>query len=202
MDMQALPNMQQNRHNHDEEYQNKHQHSSDESTIEGVHDKEEVEGESQYPNQLDNRGAFGERDGNAVNIEDAISNYEDIRRELTQQSRVSRRKSMSPNEAEKGDAKDFDLTDFLRDQNDHGEAAGFHPKHMGVVWKDLVVQGLGADAKTISTNWTWVRDTVKFWKWGKHEGTDFTILKGNDGFCKDGEMLLVLGRPGAGKILQ
>lgn len=188
MDMQALPNMQQNRHNRDEEYQNKHYlNASDESTIEGVHDKEEIE-------RQDSRhgGAFGETEGNAVNIEDAMSNYEEIRRELTTQSRISRRKSLSAGEVEKGDVKDFDLTEFLRDQSDQGEAAGFHPKNMGVVWKDLVVQGLGADAKTISTNWTWIRDTVKFWKWGKHEGTDFTILKGNNGFCKDGEMLLVV----------
>ncbi|KAG2197666.1 hypothetical protein INT47_002373 [Mucor saturninus] len=198
MDMQALPNSQQNRLNRDEEYQAKHQHYSDESTIEGVHEKEEIRDSDEYPNQISNGGAFGETEGNAVNIEEAMSNYEEIRRELTQQSRVSRRKSLSPGEAEKGDVKDFDLTDFLTDQNDQGQAAGFHPKHMGVVWKDLVVQGLGADAKTIDTNWTWIRDTIKFWKWGKHEGTDFTILKGNDGFCKDGEMLLVLGRPGAG----
>jgi ABC-type multidrug transport system ATPase subunit len=201
MDMSALRSMQQDRHNRDEEYQTRH-HSSDESTIEGVHGKEEIGSDidesTTYPNQLPNGGAFGEREGNAVNIEDAMSNYEEIRRELTQQSRISRRKSMTADQAEKGDVKDFDLTDFLRDQTDQVEAAGFHPKHMGVVWKDLVVQGLGADAKTIDTNYTWLRDFAQFWKWGRHTGTDFTILKGNDGFCKDGEMLLVLGRPGAG----
>ncbi|GAA5815227.1 hypothetical protein MFLAVUS_008733 [Mucor flavus] len=195
MDMQALPNGQHTRHNRDEDYQNKH--FSDDSTIEGVHDKEEIHSQSDdYPNR--EHGAFGETEGNAVNIEEAMSNYEEIRRELTHQSRISRRKSMTADEAEKGDVKDFDLTDFLSDQRNQGEDAGFHPKHMGVVWKDLVVHGLGADAKTISTNWTWMRDTVQFWKWGKTTGSDFTILKGNDGFCKDGEMLLVLGRPGAG----
>ncbi|PHZ11067.1 ABC transporter G family protein [Rhizopus microsporus ATCC 52813] len=99
---------------------------------------------------------------------------------------------------EKGDVKDFDLTEFLSEQNDQAVAAGMHPKHMGLIWKNLVVQGLGADAKVIPTNYTWVRDFVKFWKWGKRSGNDFTILKGNDGFCKHGEMLLVLGRPGAG----
>ncbi|CAO3634568.1 unnamed protein product [Mucor fragilis] len=198
MDMPALQGMPQERHNRDEEYQNR-THYSDESTIEGVHGKEEISSDNEtstanYPNG----GAFGEAEGNAVNIEDAMSNYEEIRRELTQQSRVSRRKSMTPDQAEKGDVKDFDLTDFLREQTESSESQGFHPKHMGVVWKDLVVQGLGADAKTIPTNWTWIRDSVQFWKWGKHAGHDFTILKGNDGFCKDGEMLLVLGRPGAG----
>lgn len=192
--MPALQGMPQERHNRDEEYQNRN-HYSDESTIEGVHGKEEISSDNEtstanYPNG----GAFGEAEGNAVNIEEAMSNYEEIRRELTQQSRISRRKSMTPDQAEKGDVKDFDLTDFLREQTESSESQGFHPKHMGVVWKDLVVQGLGADAKTIPTNWTWIRDSVQFWKWGKHEGHDFTILKGNDGFCKDGEMLLVLGK--------
>ena len=197
MDMPALQGMPQERQNRDEEYQNRN-HSSDESTIEGVHGKEEVNSDNEIATQYPNGGAFGESEGNAVNIEEAMSNYEEIRRELTQQSRISRRKSMTPDQAEKGDVKDFDLTDFLREQNESGESQGFHPKHMGVIWKDLVVQGLGADAKTIPTNYTWFRDTLQFWKWGKHEGHDFTILKGNDGFCKDGEMLLVLGRPGAG----
>ena len=32
----------------------------------------------------------------------------------------------------------------------------------------------------------------------KKKGTPFNILSDVTGFCKDGEMLLVLGRPGAG----
>ncbi|KAI8876069.1 hypothetical protein K501DRAFT_201265, partial [Backusella circina FSU 941] len=76
--------------------------------------------------------------------------------------------------------------------------AGLKPKNMGVIWKNLNIEGLGADAKVIPTNYTWMSTFLQFWKWGKHKGTDFTILKDNDGFCKSGEMLLVLGRPGAG----
>ncbi|KAI9474016.1 MAG: ABC-2 type transporter-domain-containing protein [Benjaminiella poitrasii] len=199
MDHSALQNMSQEQRNGNENY-NQKRHSDDESTIEGVIGKEEVNSSDSettggnYPNS----GGFGEINGNAVNIEDAISNYEEIRREMTQQSRLSRQKSTHPDEAEKGDVKDFDLTDFLRDQHSQVEAAGFHPKHMGVVWKDLTVQGLGADAKTIPTNWTMLKSFTNFWKWGRHSGHDFTILKNNDGFCKDGEMLLVLGRPGSG----
>ncbi|KAI8367388.1 ABC-2 type transporter-domain-containing protein [Choanephora cucurbitarum] len=202
MDNPSLQNMQPQRTNRDEEFGHKHHHSSDESTIEGVHGKEEIalnDTEVTFETQQNSTtGGYGEADGNAVNIEDAMSNYEEIRRELTHQSRLSRHKSVSPDDAEKGDSNDFDLTDFLRDQSDKGQAAGFFPKHMGVVWKNLTVQGLGADAKTIPTNWTWIRDFGKFWKWGKHSGHDFTILRDNDGFVKDGEMLLVLGRPGAG----
>lgn len=145
-------------------------------------------------------GGFGEEDGNAVDIDTAIERYNSLRRELTQQSR---KESMVPTatvapEAEVGQIKDFDLTDYLSEQHSQITEAGLKLKNMGVVWKDLVVQGLGADAKVISTNWTWISSFFQFWKWGKHKGTDFTILKGNDGFCKAGEMLLVLGRPGSG----
>ncbi|KAG1138899.1 hypothetical protein G6F38_010219 [Rhizopus arrhizus] len=184
----------------DEEFRQTH-NSSDESTIEEVHQKEETNSEKEFSSQ-NHRGDFGEVSGNAVNIQNAMSNYEELRRELTTQSRMSRIKSTHASDAvdvaEKGDVKDFDLTEFLSEQNDQSANAGMYPKHMGLIWKNLVVQGVGADAKVIPTNWTWIRDTIKFWKWGKQAGNDFTILKGNDGFCKDGEMLLVLGRPGAG----
>ncbi|KAI9009372.1 ABC-2 type transporter-domain-containing protein [Phycomyces nitens] len=174
-------------HHEHHQYRNNSTHS-EETTVE--YDEKEYHTEFHSSSAI---GGYGERDGNAVNIEDAMSNYEELRRELTQQSR---RKSVSA--AELGSSEDFDLTNFLTEQHQQGTAAGFHPKHMGVVWKDLVVKGLGADAKVISTNYTWIASALQFWKWGRKSGHDFTILKGNDGFCKDGEMLLVLGRPGAG----
>jgi ABC-type multidrug transport system ATPase subunit len=135
------------------------------------------------------QGGFGEMDGNAVDIENAMERYATVHRELTNQSR---RKS----DVEIGE--DFDLTDFLSEQHSQIVEAGLKPKNMGVVWKNLTIEGLGADAKVIPTNYTWISTFVQFWKWGKHTGTDFTILKENGGFCKSGEMLLVLGRPGAG----
>ncbi|KAI8376507.1 ABC-2 type transporter-domain-containing protein [Radiomyces spectabilis] len=203
MDMPAAQGLQDERLNRDDAYLQQqqqgrpvqHQRLPSDATAVHSHDFESekvLEDDLERQNTRRTEGGYGERDGNAVNIEDAMSNYEELRRELTQQSR---RKSV--NDAEKGSG-DFDLTDFLSDQNQKGAEAGFHPKHMGVVWKDLVVQGQGADAKVISTNYTWLASAVQFWKWGRRQGHDFTILKNNNGFCKDGEMLLVLGRPGAG----
>ncbi|KAI9304002.1 ABC-2 type transporter-domain-containing protein [Cunninghamella echinulata] len=193
MDMPSLPGMPIDQTNRDEEHHLRRiAHGSD--------DEDTVNMQEGYDmtktNTRNTEGGFGERDGNAVDIDAAMQDYEELRKELTQHSR---RLSKSAVDVEKGEGKaDFDLTDFLSNQTDQGAAAGFHPKNMGVVWKDLVVKGLGADAKIIPTNYTWIADFVQFWKWGRHEGHDFTILKGNDGFCKDGEMLLVLGRPGAG----
>lgn len=152
MDMSGLQQMPSVHNDRDEEFRQQH-HSSDESTIEEIHEKEETNSEREYTTTTTSattKGAFGEAGGNAVNIENAISNYEELRRELTTQSRLSRVKSNhAPDMAEKGDAKDFDLTDFLGEQHDQETNAGMHPKHMGLIWKDLVVKGLGADAKII-----------------------------------------------------
>lgn len=146
-------------------------------------------------------GGYGETEGNAVDIDGAIERYQSIRREFTAQSRrkssiaaASAPAAAAADDVEKGEQQDFDLTEYLTEQHSQIMAAGLKPKNMGVIWKNLTVQGLGADAKVISTNWTWFTSFIQFWKWGKHQGTDFTILKDNNGFCKAGEMLLVLGK--------
>lgn len=144
------------------------------------------------------RGNFGENDGNAVCIDEALAEYDHVRRTLTEQSRNNSR-IQSNNDLEKGQTtQDFDLTEYLSDQHTQITAAGLKPKNMGVIWKNLSVQGLGPDARSILTNWSVIQKTLQFWKWGKKNGTDVTILHDNDGFVKSGEMLLVLGRPGAG----
>ncbi|KAI8062098.1 ABC-2 type transporter-domain-containing protein [Gongronella butleri] len=187
MDMPALQGLPNEQYDRDQMHLERSQmHGSDEETI---NDNELVRTSTRRT-----EGGYGERDGNAVDIESALQGYEELRKELTKQSR---RMSKTAADVEEG-TPDFDLTDFLKNQTEQGDAAGFHRKNMGVVWKNLVVQGLGADAKIISTNYTMIADFLQFWKWGRHTGHDFTILKNNDGFCKDGEMLLVLGRPGAG----
>ncbi|ORX47212.1 hypothetical protein DM01DRAFT_1410327 [Hesseltinella vesiculosa] len=164
-------------------YDRAHLHGSDDDT---VHEHTVTRTDTHRT-----EGGYGEREGNAVDIESAMQGYEDLRKELTKQL------SKTAGEAEAG-LPEFDLTDFLKNQTDQSEAAGFHPKQMGLIWKDLVVQGLGADAKVIPTNATVLANFLQFWKWGRKQGKDFTILRNNDGFCKDGEMLLVLGRPGSG----
>jgi len=142
-------------------------------------------------------GTYGETDGNAVDIDEALEEYQSVRRELTQQSR--KQSVISAADLEKGDNnQEFDLTEFLSQQHSQLTAAGLKSKNMGVIWKNLKVEGLGADSRYISSNWSVVTSFLQFWKWGRHQGTDFTILNDNNGFCKPGEMLLVLGRPGAG----
>jgi ABC-type multidrug transport system ATPase subunit len=146
--------------------------------------------------QTQSRGGYGEIDGNAVDIEEALEEYRSVQRELTHQSK----RTNDNTDIEKAQATEnnFDLTEYLANQHDQLTSAGLKSKNMGVIWKDLKVEGLGADARSIATNWSVLAKATQFWEWTKHKGTDFTILHENNGFCKSGEMLLVLGRPGSG----
>ena len=59
---------------------------------------------------------------------------------------------------------------------------------------------MGADAHTIPTVFSDLAKVIQPWKYFGIGlgGSKKTILRDLTGFCKDGEMLLVLGRPGAG----
>ncbi|OBZ88633.1 ABC transporter G family member 21 [Choanephora cucurbitarum] len=143
--------------------------------------------------QVHSRGGYGEADGNAVDIENAIEEYRSLERELTRQSLAASRNNQ---DTEKGQG--FDLTEFLSDQHSQLTSAGLKPKNMGVIWKNLSAYGLSAEARSIRTNVSAFTDALQFWNWGRKKGTDVTIIHEVDGFVKSGEMLLVLGRPGAG----
>ncbi|KAI8993723.1 ABC-2 type transporter-domain-containing protein [Pilobolus umbonatus] len=147
-----------------------------------------------YENYEASHGGFGETGANAVNVEDAKSQYTELKRELTSLSRVS----THPNVLEEGKAEveDFDLDEFLTGMKNDQTSAGHRPKNLGLLWKDLVVMGEAADSHTIPTVFSY----FKFWKLfglGRNKNKK-VILQNLTGFCKEGEMLLVLGRPGAG----
>ncbi|KAJ3284582.1 hypothetical protein HK104_009867 [Borealophlyctis nickersoniae] len=98
---------------------------------------------------------------------------------------------------------EFDLKDFLAGLSNEDERHGITRPKMGVVFKNLTVVGEGADASSIATLWTpfeWLARSLDPRNWFRkvQRGTDFNILNDLTGFVKDGEMLLVLGRPGAG----
>lgn len=59
---------------------------------------------------------------------------------------------------------------------------------------------MGADAHTIPTVFSYIYQGLQVWKrFGIGiNGSKRTILRNQTGFCKPGEMVLVLGRPGAG----
>lgn len=64
----------------------------------------------------------------------------DLKREL---SHVSRQASKHESKLEEGGPKQedvFDLDEFLHGMNNEAQAAGAKPKHLGLIWKDLVVE--------------------------------------------------------------
>ncbi|CDS09454.1 hypothetical protein LRAMOSA10814 [Lichtheimia ramosa] len=143
------------------------------------------------------KGSFGEADGNAVDVDAAKTEYEELKREL---SRISRQATGTDGQLEAGAVEEFNLDQFLNGMAQDSANAGQKPKHLGVIWKDLTVEGLGADAHTIPTVLSGIVNVIQFWKFFGIgvKSTTKTILQGLNGCVRDGEMLLVLGRPGAG----
>ncbi|KAI9487865.1 MAG: ABC-2 type transporter-domain-containing protein [Benjaminiella poitrasii] len=140
--------------------------------------------------------AFGELDANQVSIQGAKNEYESLRREL---STRTHRTSLSKAEEGESTSEDFNLDEFLHGISREKDANGHKRKHLGVSWKNLHVEGLGADAYTIPNFFSHTFSLLQFWKFfQKNKGSKKVIIDNLTGCCKDGEMLLVLGRPGAG----
>ncbi|KAG0221971.1 hypothetical protein BGW42_007045, partial [Actinomortierella wolfii] len=126
--------------------------------------------------------------------------------------RISRKLSMAaepPKEAE------FDLETHLKEKVvAASRAQGIKRRQMGVVWRDLSVIGEGVGTQFIKTTGDpflalfnlinpmyWAR---KCFSRGEGAGgarqkkVTKTILYPMSGYCQDGDMILVLGRPGSG----
>ncbi|KAL2811226.1 putative ABC transporter [Aspergillus granulosus] len=82
----------------------------------------------------------------------------------------------------------------VRQMKDRDEEGGEKPRKLGVTWQNLTVKGIGSDAKF---NENVLSQLFPFNKNGK-EAQLKTIVEDSYGCVKPGEMLLVLGRPGAG----
>ncbi|KAF5857762.1 hypothetical protein ETB97_005293 [Aspergillus alliaceus] len=82
----------------------------------------------------------------------------------------------------------------VRQMTDRGQEGGERPKKLGVTWRNLTVKGVGSDA---TFNENVLSQLSPFNKNGKGAQLK-TIIEGSYGFVKPREMLLVLGRPGAG----
>lgn len=90
-------------------------------------------------------------------------------------------------------ANDWAMMPELRGKKQQAEKDQLKGRKLGVTWKNLTVKGVGADA-AINEN---VGSQFMPWKKGTNAPSK-TILDNCHGCVKPGEMLLVLGRPGAG----
>ncbi|KAG8704963.1 hypothetical protein FRC08_001922 [Ceratobasidium sp. 394] len=137
----------------------------------------------------------GDRDG--VNVQTAEAQFNALARRLTRQSTRK-----GDDDVEKQES--FDLLEYLRTTSGKQDEAGFAHKHVGVTFQNLRVIGAGGVKIYVRT----FPDAVKEFfllplftaaaLLGKQPVAPKTILHSFDGAVRPGEMVLVLGRPGAG----
>ncbi|KAK5720448.1 hypothetical protein LTR17_015005 [Elasticomyces elasticus] len=94
-------------------------------------------------------------------------------------------------------ADDWKLMSEIKGVKELEEKDRVKPRKLGVTWTDLTVKGVGADA-AINENVFSQFNIPKLIKEGRQPTPHKTILDSTHGCVKPGEMLLVLGRPGAG----
>ncbi|RDL34441.1 putative ATP-binding cassette multidrug transport protein [Venustampulla echinocandica] len=94
-------------------------------------------------------------------------------------------------------AADWKLMPEIRDFQQQGEKDEVKKRRLGVTWSDLTVKGVGADA-AISENVGSQFNIPRAIQEGRRGAPLKTIIDRSHGCVKPGEMLLVLGRPGAG----
>ncbi|KAF9968016.1 hypothetical protein BGZ73_000273, partial [Actinomortierella ambigua] len=175
--------------------------------------EEEISPEEAYQNAIG--GRWGEGPSN-VDVMDAERSFRQLDRQLSQLSRresgrvlsVERPKIEVPKEAV------FDLEGHLKGTIlPAHEEQGIKLRQMGVVWRDLSVLGEGVGTQFIQTTLDpllslvnlvnpvfWVRKCIPRGNAGGGRGKTVTktILYPMSGYCQDGDMILVLGRPGSG----
>lgn len=94
-------------------------------------------------------------------------------------------------------AEDWGMMPELQTIRDQREKDQVKRRDLGVTWKNLTVKGIGADA-AINENVASQFNIPKIIKEGRAKPPLRTLVDNAHGCVKPGEMLLVLGRPGAG----
>ncbi|RMD42340.1 hypothetical protein DV735_g2793, partial [Chaetothyriales sp. CBS 134920] len=94
-------------------------------------------------------------------------------------------------------AEDWELYEELRDTKAKQDESSFKNQRLGVTWNNLTVKGVAANT-AIHEDVLSQFNIPKLVAESRRATTDKTILDNVHGCVKPGEMLLVLGRPGAG----
>ncbi|KAG0309809.1 hypothetical protein BGZ98_007543 [Dissophora globulifera] len=149
-------------------------------------------------------GRWGEGPSRVVGAE---SDYRDLERKLSSRSSLYR---VVPSAKADDSSDDFDLTNYIQDMMPQYQAAGIKRRYLSVAWENLEVLGEGVGAKHIATfadPFIGIANLFNPVFWAKKcfsnrtkipKVITKTIIYPMNGFCRDGEMILVLGRPGAG----
>ncbi|KAI7221258.1 pleiotropic drug resistance protein, ABC superfamily [Hortaea werneckii] len=105
--------------------------------------------------------------------------------------------SSSEDETSISKADDWKLMPEIKEFKQQDDRDQIKGRRLGVTWKDLTVKGIGADA-AFNENVFSQFNIPKHIKEGRTKTPLKTIVENSHGCVKPGEMLLVLGRPGAG----
>ncbi|KAL4753783.1 hypothetical protein BDW72DRAFT_13841 [Aspergillus terricola var. indicus] len=154
-----------------------------------------------------------------VNVERAEQEFAELNREFSNISYQVQRLSKHASRASKTEihGKDversasstdsvepWDLETALRGNQAAELDAGIKSKHIGVIWDNLTVRGIGGSKSFIKTfpdaivDFLNVPGLIMDWTGHSNKGKEFEILKDFRGVLRPGEMVLVLGRPGSG----
>lgn len=158
-----------------------------------------------------------EKNSHGVNVGDAEKKFAELQRRFSEVSHASRK--LSSRSSAKGEKHDlekgvpsqssgdepFDLENTLRGNKRLEEEAGIKAKQIGVIWEDLTVHGSGGMKINVPTFpdafmgffFFPIMQLKKLLRLQK-AGPANAILREFNGVAQPGEMVLVLGRPGAG----
>lgn len=156
-----------------------------------------------------------------VSVKRAEADFAELDRQFSTISHQSRKSAKSTGRANDAVEKDvekypgtssnsssethsWNLEETLRGRRDEDDATGIKAKRIGVIWDDLTVSGIGGVKNIVKTfpeafvSFFNVPETLMhLFGYGK-KGKEFDILQKFRGVAKPGEMVLVLGKPGAG----
>ncbi|KAN0008641.1 hypothetical protein ACTFIU_009368 [Dictyostelium citrinum] len=136
---------------------------------------------------------------NSPDIEKSENQFKNVERELENDSKQYLAGQDAENNHDEND-EDFKLRRYFENSQRMALGNGQKPKRMGISIRNLTVVGRGADQSVIadmSTPFISFFNLFKPSTW-KEKGSTFDILHDITLFNRDGGMLLVLGRPGAG----
>lgn len=112
------------------------------------------------------------------------------------------------NKKEDEESEDLDLDQFMREGHFEKRTDGESAKKVGVIYRNLTVKGVGATAMFVRTLPDAIlgtfgpdlyRNLCKLFPFlARHSGGTRTLIHDFSGCVRDGEMMLVLGRPGSG----
>lgn len=127
-----------------------------------------------------------------------------ITRIMSNSSAFLERKRSRPYDSDEDDdgkdgpiSTDWSMMPDIRAFANQSEKDQVKGRKLGVTWRNLTVKGVGADA-AINENVGSQFNIPRAIKEGRHGAPLRTIIDNSHGCVKPGEMLLVLGRPGAG----